>query len=58
MAELREKWLNLEVEKLHRITSTQLIKFYMTCLAKYMAAVIEPGIIAHKTSNSISISNI
>lgn len=48
MAELRKKWLNLEISKLHRITSTQLIKFYMTCLAKYMAAVIEPGIITHK----------
>lgn len=43
MAEVRKKWLNLEVSKLQRITSTQLIKFYMTCLTKYMAAVIEPG---------------
>jgi len=44
MAEVRKKWLNLEVSKLQRITSTQLIKFYVTCLTKYMAAVIEPGI--------------
>lgn len=46
MAELRKKWLNLEVSKLKRITSTQLIKFYMTCLKKYMASVIEPGILS------------
>jgi len=45
MAEVRKKWLNLEVSKIKRITSTQLIKFYVTCLAKYMAAVIEPGTI-------------
>lgn len=44
MAEVRQKWLNLEISKLQRITSTQLIKFYMTCLTKYMAAVIEPGL--------------
>ncbi|XP_060879437.1 DNA-directed RNA polymerase III subunit RPC1 [Metopolophium dirhodum] len=43
MAELRKKWLNLEVSKIQRITYTQLIKFYVTCLTKYMAAVIEPG---------------
>lgn len=45
MAELRKKWLNLEVSKLQRLTSTQLIKFYMTCLTKYMSAVIEPGLL-------------
>lgn len=45
MAELRKKWLNLEISKLKRITSTQLIKFYMTCLQKYMSSVIEPGYI-------------
>lgn len=44
MAEVRKKWLNLEISKVQRITSTQLIKFYLTCLKKYMAAVIEPGI--------------
>lgn len=44
MADLRKKWLALEVSKIQRITSTQLIKFYMTCLTKYMAAVIEPGL--------------
>lgn len=44
MAEIRKKWLNLEISNLQRITSTQLIKFYMTCLSKYMHAVIEPGI--------------
>lgn len=44
MAEVRKKWLNLEVSKLQRITSTQLIKFYMTCLTKYMSAIIEPGL--------------
>jgi len=45
MAELRKKWLNLEISKIQRITSTQLIKFYVTCLTKYIAAVIEPGMI-------------
>jgi len=45
MAEVRKKWLNLEISKIQRITSTQLIKFYVTCLTKYMAAVIEPGTI-------------
>jgi len=43
MAAIRKKWLDLEISKLQRITSTQLIKFFMTCLSKYMAAVIEPG---------------